>query len=181
MHRFLDNLLFVCFALIASTPVRAAAPEGVPGYRLGTGDEIGIEVFGEPELTVTVRVNESGRVVYPLLGDLTVGGKTPDEIERHLTDALEGDYLVKPQVSVRIREYRPVFINGAVARPGSYPFQPGMTVRKAASLAGGLTERASERRITLIREGQDRSKATKVSLDQPIGPGDIVTIDESFF
>jgi polysaccharide export outer membrane protein len=57
-----------------------------------------------------------------------------------------------------------------------------MTVRKAISLAGGFTERASERGISVIREGQtDRSKGSKVDLGAAIGPGDILTVDESFF
>jgi len=79
-------------------------------------------------------------------------------------------------------EYRPFFINGQVKNPGSYAFQPGMTVRKAISLAGGLTERASERAISLIAEGQrDRNQGRKVGLDIAVGPGDIITVDESFF
>jgi polysaccharide export outer membrane protein len=174
MPRFLACLLVVFAAALGAEEPR--------DYRLGSGDAIKITVFGESDLSLEARVDEGGRIPYPFLGQLEVAGKTPKELERSLADALAGDYLVDPRVSVAVVAYRPFFVNGQVRDPGSYAFQPGMTVRKAVSLAGGFTERASESRIVLIAEGQrDRERGRRVSLDEAIGPGDILTVEESFF
>jgi polysaccharide export outer membrane protein len=159
-----------------------ASVERDADYQLGVGDSVSIAVFGEPDMSQQARIGESGRFSYPFIGDVKAIGMTVRQLEQELTRQLKGKYLVDPQVSVAITQYRPFFINGQVKSPGSYPFQPGMTVRKAVSIAGGLTERASERRIRLIPETKrDSKQARNVSLDDPIGPGDIITVEESFF
>ncbi len=172
--------LLVC--CIGWVPFAFAADEVADSYRLAAGDRISIAVFGEPDLSVEAKVGDNGRIAYPFIGEVLVGGRSAAEVESQVTGALKGDFLVDPKVSVAVVEYRPFFINGQVKSPGSYAFQPGMTVRKAISLAGGLTERASERAISLIAEGQrDRNQGRKVGLDVAVGPGDIITVDESFF
>ena len=172
--RLFVTLLALLLAAVASADDR--------GYRLAAGDRISINVFGEPDLSVEAKVGDNGRIAYPFIGEVLVGGRTPAEVEQQVATALKGDFLVDPKVSVAVVEYRPFFINGQVKNPGSFPYQPGMTVRKAIALAGGLTERASERGITLIPEGQrDRKQGRSVGLDEAVGPGEIVTIDESFF
>ena len=174
-------LLLSLLSLLSAVPAWAA-DDAARGYRLGTGDRIAIAVFGEPELAVEAKVGDSGRIASPFIGELRVAGRTPAEVEKALAEALRGDWLVDPKVSVAIVEYRPFFINGQVRSPGSYAYQPGLTVRKAVSTAGGFTERASERAITLIPEGErDRGKGRTVGLDDPVGPGDILTVGESFF
>ena len=187
------GILFALIASVASTMVEAAArpkePAAAPAskseiadYHLGVGDTVSIAVFGEPDLTQQAKIGESGRISYPFIGDVQVVGLTVRQLEAELVRQLKGNYLVNPQVSVAVSQYRPFFINGQVRSPGSYPFQPGMTVRKAVSIAGGLAERASERRILLIPESNKESKQGRnVSLDDPIGPGDIITVEESFF
>lgn len=171
-------LLFTVFA-----PARAD-DGGTPvdrDYRLGPGDSVAITVFGEPDLSVTTKVGTNGRMAYPFLGELSVAGVTLAELEKRLVKALDGEYLRSPKVSIAIVEYRPYFVNGQVKSPGGHPFQPGLTVRKAIVLAGGLTERASERKITLISEGAKDKQGRRVSMEDPVSPGDIITVDESFF
>ena len=169
-----------CFAQDAPSAAPAASVDR--NYRLGAGDEVDINVFGEKDLSLAARIGDNGRISYPFLGEMMVAGLTLDELEKRVRDALAGDYLVDPRVTVSVTAYRPFFVNGQVRSPGSYPFQPGMTVRKAISLAGGLTERASERKITLIPESQKAdNKGRGVSMDDPVGPGDIITVEESFF
>lgn len=151
-------------------------------YRLGAGDVVNIRVFGEDDLSKEkIRLTDAGSIAYSVLGELRVLGMTVGELERLITDGLKGRYLVNPRVSVQIEEYRPFFINGMVEKPGSYPFQPGLTVRKAASIAGGFKERASTSKMYIIREGDKTNRAEKVDLNTLVGPGDIVTIEESFF
>ncbi|MCA3033625.1 MAG: SLBB domain-containing protein, partial [Rhodocyclaceae bacterium] len=73
------------------------------------------------------------------------------------------------------------FVNGQVEKPGGYPYVPGLTVRKAISIAGGFKERASKEKINVIREDDVKGNATRIALDAPVQPGDILTVEESFF
>ncbi len=151
-------------------------------YRLGAGDVISIRVFGEDEFTrEKVRLNDAGTVSFPILGEIVVLGRTVGEIEALLTGRLKGRILVNPRVSVWIEEYRPFFINGMVERPGAYAYQPGLNVRKAVSIAGGFKERASTSKIFVVREKKALETPTKVDLNTEIGPGDSITVEESFF
>lgn len=84
-----------------------------------------------------------------------------------------------PQVSVSVIEYRQFYINGEVKSPGGYHYREGLTVQKAISLAGGFTPRAARNDITLIRENNNHEKKAKLS--DLVKPGDLITIDESFF
>ena len=176
----------------AEVPVAAAVPapavealglpSGYSSYRLSSGDVISIRVLGEEDLRKEkIRLTEAGTVSLPALGEVRALGLTTGDLERIITDGLRGPYLVNPKVSVSIDEYRPFYINGMVERPGGYPFQPGLTVRKAASLAGGFRERASLGSIFIIRERDPSQKSQKADLNTLIQPGDIVTVDESFF
>jgi len=172
-----------CTALLfAFCGAWAKAQESVSSYRLGAGDVITVQVLGEDDLKrERIRLSDAATISYPVLGEIRLAGKTVGELERLIHDGLKGRYLVNPQVTVTINEYRNFFINGQVERPGGYPFMPGLTVRKAVSLAGGFKERASREKIFVIRE-EDRSQTpSKVDLNAAVHPGDIITIEESFF
>ena len=150
-------------------------------YVLGTGDRIFIQVFDEPDLTMDALVNDSGVINYSYVGSVQVAGKTLVEIEQEITAILSDGYLVSPSVNVSMREYRPFFINGEVRQPGGYPYQPGLTVDRAIAIAGGLTDRASKRKMFLVSDSQKDGKRRKVSMNATVEPGDIITIDEGFF
>lgn len=157
------------------------APVLAGEYQLDTGDKIRIQVYNEEDLYLETRVNDSGIISYPFLGNIKVAGLTPSQIEQVIAQRLKGDYLIDPKVSVDIMEYRQFYVNGEVQSPGGYPFQPGITVRKAISVAGGFKERASRDKIFLIREGTNNDEPAKASLDDKVWPGDIITVEESFF
>jgi len=186
--------VFVCLGLAGAlswsqTPAPASADANTTSkydmlskYRLSTGDVISITVFGEEDLKKEkVRLTDAGTISYPVLGEIQVRGKTVGELEKLLTDGLRGRYLVNPRVAVTIDEYRPFFINGQVASNGSFPYQPGLTVRKAVSIAGGFKERASLSKIFIVRDGDTTNTPVKVDLNASVHPGDIITVEESFF
>ncbi|MEE9320634.1 MAG: polysaccharide biosynthesis/export family protein [Granulosicoccus sp.] len=165
-----------------ATSAEAPAPEDTPsGYLLGEGDKISIQVFDEPDLTMDIRIGARGSINYSYLGDLKVTGKTASQIEREIANLLREGYLVNPSVNVLVSEYRPFFINGEVRSPGSYPYRPGLTLDKAIALAGGLTERASTRKMFVIKEANSGQGQVKVGMNARIAPGDIVSIKEGFF
>lgn len=151
------------------------------GYTLGPGDVIQITVYGESDLTRQLTLTEDGRVNYAFVGEFVLSGLSIPAVEQLITDKLRGDYLINPQVSVTMAEYRPFYISGEVNSPGSYPYEPGLTVSKAISIAGGLTERASERKIFLVPNGGTEQEQHRVSLDDRVSPGDTITIEQSLF
>ncbi len=158
-----------------------AHAEGSSTYKLASGDVIRINVFGEPDLSFEeLRLTDAGTFSYPFIGELRAKGKTASEIEQMLVDQLKGEYLINPRVSVSVLTYREFFISGEVKEPGGYPYQPGLTLRRAVALAGGLTERASTKRINLIRD-QQSDKPISATLDTVVAPGDTITIDQGFF
>ena len=151
-------------------------------YKLAAGDVITIRVFGEDDLSrEKIRLTDAGTIPYPVLGEVKALAKTISEIEATITTGLSGRYLVNPRVSVTIEEYRPFYINGMVEKPGGYPFQPGLTVLKASSLAGGFKERASFSKITIIRESNPKAGPQKADINTTVNPGDTIFIEESFF
>ena len=175
-------VLFACLWLGAAHAWAQTEEDTFSKYRLSTGDVISITVFGEDDLNKDrIRLTDAGTVSYPVLGEIQVRGKTVGELEKLITEGLRGRYLVNPRVAVSIIEYRPFFINGQVSNNGSFPYQPGLTIRKAATIAGGFKERASMNKISIVRDGDPTNTPVKVDLDSPVHPGDIITVGESFF
>lgn len=174
--------ILVCFSLMMSFAFTANAQSGgLNDYTLGSGDVVKIEVFGQADLTVETRLSNIGIISYPFLGDIRLSGKTVDEIESLIDKGLRGDYLVDPLVSVSIVEHRPFFIDGEVQSPGGYPFQPGLSIDKAVALAGGYTERANKNNIVVRRLVNGQEQRFQLRSKDSVFPGDIITIEASFF
>ena len=189
-------LLSLFLAVGCATPASESLPVGASSdapigaeassadseiYRLGQGDAIAIQVFDEPDLTLETAVGASGAINYSYLGDVKVAGKSPAELETHITSLLQNGYLVNPSVNVTVTQYRPFFINGEVRSPGGYPYQPGLTLDRAIALAGGLTDRASTRKMYVTKENASSSEEKRVSLGFKVQPGDTISIREGFF
>jgi len=166
--------LSFCLILVTNT----AADDAI---RMGSGDRIAVKVYGEADLSLETQLGESGVINYPFLGEIKASGLTPQELEELITESLKGDYLVEPVVHVSIEEYRPLFVDGEVATPGAYGFQPGLTVGKAIALAKGLTERASKRKITVERRISGEKYLIDATLSTELHPGDVINVGQRFF
>jgi len=171
------------FALVLTAASTALAQgDAISNYRLGSGDVITIQVLGEEDLKrERIRLSDAATISYPILGEIKLFGKTVAELETLIRTGLKDRYLVNPQVTVTINEYRNFFINGQVERAGGYQYVPGLTVRKAVALAGGFKERASKEKIFLIREDDKTQTPKRVDQNATVLPGDIITVEESFF
>jgi polysaccharide biosynthesis/export protein VpsN len=156
----------------------AAAEEAA--YRLGAGDKLKVTVYNEGDLSGEYDVNDQGAIALPLIGRLTVAGKTTIETERLITEKYGANYLVDPRVSVEVLNYRPFFIIGEVKNPGSYPFVSGMTVLNAIALAGGYTPRGDQNDI-LVKRGNDAQAEQRVSENSVVLPGDVIRVKQRFF
>ena len=172
-----QKFLLLIWMLSVSVAVCAQSED----YRFAPGDTVAIAVFDEPDLTLRLRISERGFIEYPFLGSTYVAGETTDGIEQILIDGLKGPYLIDPKIQVSVAEYRDVYVSGEVRNPGGYPFTPGLTIRQAISLAGGLTERASERKVYVLAEGSPESERKNVEMGYILRPGDTVSIEQSFF
>lgn len=175
-----STVLFVLLACF-TPPFCYAQVNTLNQYKLGAGDLVKISVYGQDDLTLETLIPDMGVVNYPYLGEISLLGMTAGELEEYIYSGLKPDYLIEPSVSVSIVEYRPFFINGEVEKPGGYSFQPGLTIDKAAALAGGYTERASKTKIFIVRE--INGEQVTISADRTISvlPGDIISIEQSFF
>jgi protein involved in polysaccharide export with SLBB domain len=174
--------LLALAALLACARAPFAAGDGASDYRLGAGDIISITVFDEKDLSLDkVKLGDAGTVSYPMLGEIKVKGLTVQELQQKVTGGLKGTYLVDPKVTVSVDQYRDVFVNGQVNRPGNYPYQPGLTVRQAVSIAGGYKDRANQDTVGIVHEDRDSAAAVKGRPDTPVEPGDTITVEESFF
>jgi polysaccharide export outer membrane protein len=138
-----------------------------------------MDVHLEKDLFLRSRVDASGVVRFPLIGDMPVVGKTVKQLSDDLVLAYEDGYLVNPSIVVQIEVIRPFYVRGAVKNPGSYTFELGLTMEKAIAVAGGQTDRASDKNWIVIR-GADKQRI-KADADTPILPGDIIEIPESLF
>jgi len=165
-------------------------------YEVDAGDVILITVYEQPDLTTKARVSSKGDITFPLLGTVQVKGLTVAEIEEVIRDLLERDYIVDPQVSVFIEDYRveKVFVMGFVNKPGEYELfkDRTTTVLEAITMAGGFKEGAAQNGTKIIRveNGEEVTIPIKVTdiikrgdktKDVPVKPGDIIVVPESFF
>ena len=176
-------MMFRVFILLIIFPLLASAQD-LPGqgdYRLASGDTIQVRVYGEDDLTMELDVPGNGAVEYAFVGAFELSGKSVRAVQQEIYQRLLGDYLVEPRVSVSVSSYRNFYVYGEVARPGGYAWEPGLTVRKVITLAGGLKERASGSKWFLVREGGSEADRIKVDEDYPMQAGDTLTIEQSFF
>ena len=174
-------LRFFLVGLLSIFMTSMVAANSNEGYRVGPGDILSIIVFGEEDLSLKqARVGTNGVISFPLLGELKVNNFTLKELEGELVTRLKDGYLKKPVVTISVLKYRFYYVNGEVRNPGGYDFLDGLTVQKAITLAGGFTERASKDKISLERE-MEPGKTKNVDLNEAVNPGDVITVDESFF
>jgi polysaccharide export outer membrane protein len=170
--------------LAVALPTLAQETDALSSYTLNTGDHVQVTVFEEPDLSVDAVLDDTGAISYPLLGEIQVRGLTARELEARITDGLRGRFLINPRVNVSIKEYRPFFMRGEVASPGSFPFKPGLTVEKAISMAGGFTSRASKSKFYITSDdspaGEDNGRKL-ATLSTRVRPGDVIEIEQSFF
>jgi protein involved in polysaccharide export with SLBB domain len=168
----------------APAEVQPAAVEpgddALAGYRLGAGDRLRLTVFRHEDLSGEFEVDGEGAFAMPLVASIAVLGLTPRGVERQIEAELTTQgYLVDPQVSVEVLNYRPFYVLGEVRNPGSYAYADGMSVTLAVTLAGGFSHRAAEGDITVTRGGVNGRTIT-VALDSEILPGDIIEVPERF-
>lgn len=184
--------LFLLLSLFGMS-LCAQADEEI-NYTLAPGDSISISVYGEEDLSIEeLQIDIREVIEYPYLGKVSTKGKTLNQLQEEITQGLKGRVLIHPKVSVNIFEYRNFYVNGVVNKPGGYEYEPGLTVEKAVSLAGGFmaqyrkskgifitraseTKHMSEEELIEYLDTQEESRTS-----DKVGPGDSIYVVSSLF
>jgi polysaccharide biosynthesis/export protein VpsN len=191
-------LLGFCLAVVGcgakARPPSVALPAPVESTSVGPGDSFIVEIVGEKDLPKEYQVASDGTIDFPYLHTVQVLGLEPQEIARLLRNKLmERQVLRDPSVVVQVKEYRSkrVTVLGQVARPGSFPFQAGLTLVQVISQAGGLSAIAVQDEIRLTRLGKDARSVTVMinflaissgeAEDVALQAGDRIFVEERIF
>ena len=140
----------------AVAPAVAAQPSRTaPDYQVGPGDVLEVVVYGNEDLSRIPTVQTNGAITLPLLGEVQVAGLTIAEVQRKVTSLLAKDYLVNPQVEVKVREYQSQFVSvvGEVNAPGRQPLRGRTRLIDVLIEAEGFTPRASGEVVITRTEG----------------------------
>jgi polysaccharide biosynthesis/export protein len=145
-----------------------------PGYVVGPGDAIKVEVYGEQDLCGSYPVYEGGYITYPLVGKVQVGGLTLSQLADELTHQLAARFLVDPHVTVRVDRYssQPVQVLGAVAKPGVFYLEGRTTVRQILALAGGVEAEKAVKEVRIERQVGGQRETMVVKLDRLLTDGE---------
>jgi protein involved in polysaccharide export with SLBB domain len=182
---------------VSKPPAEVTPPVALENgiYAVAPEDVVDVKVFEEPDLETTARVGKDGMINFPLIGAVSIAGKTPDEAARAIGGELAKNYLVNPQVTITVIEYakRTFTVLGEVQKPGSYdmPDRRTLTLLEAIGAAGGYTRLANPAKIRLKRLGGDKETIFKLDAKSmanerqtasfEIKAGDIITVGETFF
>jgi polysaccharide biosynthesis/export protein len=186
----------------APPPTTAPAPSpspnpGAPEYQVGPGDVLEIAVFGNEDLSRMPTIQPNGTIALPLLGEVPIAGLTVAEIRSKLTALLAKDFLVNPQVEVKIKEYQSQFVSvvGEVNNPGRKPLKGRTRLIDVLVESGGFRPTASGEviinrmdgsfdggaRTLRLRLGSVPTPQDQVNLELPLRNGDLITASPKYF
>jgi polysaccharide export outer membrane protein len=160
-------------------------------YLIGPFDKLMIDVYGVEELSKKeVQADASGRISFPLAGEIEAAGKTPAELASLIEGRLRGNYVREPQVTVNLVETvsQVVTVDGEVKEPGLYPVIGKMTLMRAIARARGTTEYAQQSHVVVFRTVENKEMAALYDLrairrgyysDPEVYANDVVVVGES--
>jgi polysaccharide export outer membrane protein len=194
-------LICLLVALLAGCAHRVSleAPPMPPlqgDYQIGAGDTVNINVWRNPEVSLSVPVRPDGKITTPLVEDLQAAGKTATELARDIEKAL-GKYIQQPMVTVIVTSFvgpytQQVRVIGQAARPQALAYRQGMSLMDVLIAVGGITDFAAGNKANIIRmvDGKRQSVPVRlhdllrdgdISANVAILPGDILVIPEGWF
>lgn len=184
-------LAFACTRQVAYTPEEddlKALPHA--SAALGPGDVIEIRVYQEKDLSGDFQIGANGMIDYPLLGSIVVEGLTPAQVAQKIREGLADGLVKNPFVTVTVKERvsKRIYVLGQVNKPGTFPYEEGMTIIHAITLAGGFTKTARTNAVVVTRVIGGAETKTVVPVSEIsegkaknflLRPGDIVFVPES--
>lgn len=176
---------------------QSIAIEEIPAYRVGVDDTLQINVWRNPDLSVTVPVRPDGMISMPLIGDVKAAGLKPETISYNIEKQLK-NYVRDPNVTIMVtglqsHEYLSrIRVTGAVNNPISLNYRQGMTVLDAVLAAGSTNDFAAPNKTHLYRKINGKTRVIEIYLGDilfqgklktniNLKPGDIITVPEKLF
>jgi polysaccharide export outer membrane protein len=176
----------------------AQAQQQVPEapYLIGPGDTLNINVWRNPELSMTVPVRPDGKLTTPLVEDLPASGKTASQLARDIEKELS-KYIQNPVVTVVITSFvgpysQQIRVIGEASKPQALPYRANMTLLDVMITVGGITDFAAGNKASILRRAgnqseqfgvrlQDLIRAGDLTANVVMHPGDVVVIPQSIF
>jgi polysaccharide export outer membrane protein len=155
--------------------------ELVTAYRLDSGDQLRVIVFGQSDLTSSYAIDKAGMISMPLIGTVPARDRTTAQIEADIGARLRAGYLKNPDVSVEVDRYRPFFVMGEVNAAGQYSYVTGTTVLTAVATAGGFSPRADQYSVKVTRSFNGEIETASLKMTDPVMPGDTIYVRERLF
>lgn len=184
MKQNLSLLVSMLCLLFLATLARAA-----DDYILATGDLLRIVVYDHPDLVTETRVSENGAILFPLIGEVSVGGYSAKDASVRIAQLLEaGSFIKSAQVNVVVLEFkgREVAVLGQVNRPGKFSLQKTSKLTDILALAGGTQVNGSDTLVLLSnRDGKTQRREIDLldlfrdggdSLNIEVGNNDILYV-----
>lgn len=147
------------------------------------GDTVHISIFDETDLSGDYVVLQDGTIQIPLVGEVQVENllltDAADKIESTMR---QKGYLVNPQVTLSIAQFKTVKIMGEIAKTGEYPFKDGMTILDVVASAGGFSYRARQEDFDIVRKtSEGMEEVIQGQISTRVKAGDIIRVRERYF
>ncbi len=189
----LASVLAGCASSYPPAPVAAASDEY--SYIIGPGDHLNIQVWRNPELSMSVPVRPDGKISAPLVEDLAAMGKNPSALARDIEKEL-GKFIRDPVVTVIVTGFvgpysEQIRVIGQAGKPQILAYKQKMTLLDVMIAVGGLTDFADGNGASILRTSEgnkqygvrlkDLVKKGDVSANVEVKPGDVLIIPQSWF
>ena len=192
-RKYVTVALLLIGMLIMVSPLQAKEQAGavttpVDDYIVGPGDVLTISVWNNEALTKTVVVLPDGKIHFPLVNEVVIGGKSLAVIEKELKQKIHM-FVPNPELSVMVNQVNSmlVYVIGKVNRPGRFELSTNVNVLQALAMAGGLNSFAKRSKIKIFREidgkthivffdYDDVTKGEKLEQNIELKRGDVVVV-----
>jgi polysaccharide export outer membrane protein len=153
-----------------AAPTHETSPNSalpVADFIIGAEDVLFINVWHEPDFTVTATVRSDGKITFPVVGDIQASGLTTTGLQKQITTELE-KFVNEPHVTVIVQEINSqmVHVIGSVSKPGMYGVRSPITVIELLARAGGLAEFARPKEIMIIRVDAGKTRRFRFDYDR---------------
>jgi polysaccharide export outer membrane protein len=161
--------------------------------RIGPEDVITVDVFDQPNYSrLNIVVPPSGRINYPLIGQILVAGRTAEEIEKEIAGKLS-EYIIEPKVTVQLVQVHSLkfLVVGDVVTPGIYEMTRRMSLTEALAKAGYITKFGDRKNVSVLRlQSGGQTVPIKVNIkdvesgkarDLFLAPGDTIIVPGNKF
>jgi polysaccharide export outer membrane protein len=171
-------ILFIAWvsACLLSAPAQSQPTQPAYEYRLGPGDVVRITVYNNPDLTTEAQITQEGRISFPLIGEVQIGGLEKGQAEQMIARRLgDGGFVVKPQVNLLVLGFKSqqISVLGQVNRPGKYPIEQASTLADLLAMAGGISQGGADVITHITREADGRTVKRDIDIHEALKTGEM--------